>query len=151
MSTSAKTATVQVPSKTRGRRLWAVIAAVAAAVAGWFLIEAMAGVDLRAPAFDPRTGSQDIGLAAVVVTSLVASLAAWALLAVLERYVIRSRRIWTVLAAAGFVVSLGGPMSGTGIEASGRVLLLALHVIVAAVLIPLLYRTAVTPQERTRR
>ena len=60
-------------------------------------------------------------------------------------------RGWTVLAAAGFVLSLGGPMSGAGIETSGRVLLLALHVIVAAVLIPLLYRTAATPPERTKK
>ena len=150
MSTNANTATVQLRSNTRGKRLGAVIAAVAAAVAGWILIEVFAGVDLRAPAFDARTGNQDIGLSAVILTSLVASLAAWGVLAVSERYVVRSRRIWTVLAVAGFVLSLGGPMSGTGIETSGRVLLVALHVIVAGVLIPLLYRTSATPPERTR-
>lgn len=150
MSTNANT-TVQLRSNKRGKRLGAVIAAVAAAVAGWLLIEVVAGVDLRAPAFDARTGSQDIGLSAVLLTSLVASLAAWGLLAVSERYLPRSRRIWTVLAAAGLVLSLGGPMSGTDIETSRRVLLLALHVIVAAVLIPILYRTATTPPERTKK
>jgi hypothetical protein len=88
-------------------------------------------------------------LVAAVLTSLVASLAAWLLLAVSERYLTsRARTVWTILAMAGFVVSLGGPMSGTGIDATDRALLGVLHVIVAAVLIPLLYLTAAAPDEK---
>jgi len=131
------------------RRLRGVIAAALAAVAGWILIEVLGGVDLRAPAFDGSGAGQDVGLVAAVLTSLVASLAAWLLLAVSERHLTsRARTVWTILAMAGFVVSLGGPMSGTGIDATDRALLGVLHVIVAAVLIPLLYLTAAAPDEK---
>lgn len=145
MSTKTDTVSTMVPAGTRSRRLLAVAAAVVAAVAGWVLIEGPGGVDLRAPAFDGTAANQDIGLGAVVFASLVAGLAAWGLLAALERYMSRPRRIWTFLAVAGLILSLGGPMSGTGIDPTHRGLLALLHVIVAAVLIPLLYRTATQP------
>lgn len=147
MSTKAHTTPVHASSDSqiRIRMLWAVIAAVAAAVASWAVIGVLAGVDLRAPVFDGRTGSQDIGPTLVGANSLIAALAAWALLALLERYTVRSRRIWTIIALAGLVLSLGGPLSGTGIDAANRIFLLALHVVVAVVLIPLLYRTAREP------
>jgi hypothetical protein len=141
MSTKPNTVSTEAPA-TRSRRLIAVASAVVAAVAGWVSIEGIGGVDLHAPAFDATTATPDIGLGAVVFASLVASLAAWALLAVLERYSSRPRRIWTILVVAGLVVSLGGPMSGGGIDTANRALLALLHVIVAAVLIPLLYRIA---------
>jgi hypothetical protein len=128
----------------RRRRLLAVMAAVTAATLGWGLIEGGAGVDLRAPAFDGSTVGQDIELGAVIFTSVVASLAAWGLLALLERNVSLPRRIWTIAALAGLALSLAGPMSGTGISSGDRGLLALLHLIVAAVLIPLLYRTADT-------
>ena len=126
----------------RRRRLLAVMAAVVSAVVGWGLIESGAGVDLRAPAFDGSAIGQDIGLGAVIFTSLIGSLAAWGVLALLERHVGRPRRIWTVVALTGLLISLAGPMSGTGIGAGDRGLLALLHLVVAAVLIPLLYRTA---------
>ena len=143
MSTNETTTTTTgTASRRRSRRLRAVAAGVLAAVVGWVIIEGVAGVDLRAPAFDGTTATQDIGLGAVIFTSLIASLAAWGLLAALERYSSRPRRDWTILAVAGLVLSLGGPLSGTGIDATERGLLALLHLIVAAVLIPLLYRTA---------
>ncbi|MGH8915074.1 MAG: DUF6069 family protein [Acidimicrobiia bacterium] len=150
MSTRATTANgATLPARrARGGRLRAVVAAVLAAGAGWTVVEVLGGVDLRAPAFDGSGAGQDVGLVAVVLTSLVASLSAWGLLAVLERYLVRARRIWTVLVLTGFVISLGGPMSGTGIDATDRALLAVLHLIVAAVLIPLLYRTAAQLDER---
>ena len=148
MSTKTDNAGTVAPTATRNRRPIAIVAAVVAAAAGWVLIEGIGGVDLHAPAFDGATTTQDIGLGSVVLTSLVASLTAWGLLAVLERYSVRPRRIWTILVAAGLVLSLGGPMSGTGIDSTNRGLLALLHLIVAAVLIPLLYRTATTRNGR---
>ena len=144
MSIKTDIANTVVPTTTRSQRLLTVAAAVVAAVGGWVLIEGIGGVDLRAPAFDGSTASQDVGLGAVVFASLVAGVAAWGLLALLERSIRRPRRTWTVFAVAGLIVSLGGPMSGTGIDPTHRGLLVVLHVIVAAVLIPLLYRTAAT-------
>lgn len=128
--------------RTTAHRLLLTTGTVLAAAAAWAIIEGVAGVDLRAPAFDASTTSQDIGLLAVVVSSLVASLAAWGTLALLERSVSRPRRIWAALAIAGLFLSLGGPLSGTAIDTASRSLLVVLHVIVAAVLIPLFYRTA---------
>lgn len=142
MSTKTDTVGTGAGAGTRMRRLMTVAAAVGAAAAGWAMIEGVGGVDLHAPAFDTTTATQDIGLGSVAFASLIASLAAWGLLAVLEKYSSRPRRIWTILMGAGLVISLGGPMSGTGIDSTNRGLLALLHLIVAAVLIPLLYRTA---------
>ena len=120
-------------------RLLAVGAAVAGAVVGWSLITQVAGVDLRAPDFRGSGGTAAVGLGQVVVVSALAGLAAWGLLALLERRTRRARRLWLGLAAVAFLVSLGGPLSGRGVAPSDRGLLIVLHAVVAAILIPLLY------------
>lgn len=126
----------------RRQRLAAVTAAVGAAVLTWIVIDVLAGVDLRAPVFDGFASGQDITFGAVVLVSGLASLGSWGLLALLERWTSRPRRIWTAVAILGFLISLGGPLSGTGISPENRWLLALLHLVVAAVLIPLMYRTA---------
>lgn len=125
----------------KSRRAAAVVAAVVAAVAVWLLIEVAIGVDLQAPAFEGSQQGFDVGSLEVVMTSALASLAAWVLLGLLERWSRRPGPVWTWIAIGAFVVSLSGPMSGTGIPTPHRWLLALLHVVVAAVLIPLLYRT----------
>ncbi|HEY5989536.1 MAG TPA: DUF6069 family protein, partial [Streptosporangiaceae bacterium] len=67
-------------SRGRWMRLLAVGAAAGAAVAGWFLITQVAGVDLRAPDSQGPEGTAAVGLGQVVVVSTLAGLAAWALL-----------------------------------------------------------------------
>lgn len=148
--TNRNRATALSHSHTRMRRFWAVIAAVSAAVVSWAAIEFLVGVDLRAPAFNDSTGSGDIDLTAVVGASLAASLTAWALLAVLEHFATQARQIWIILTLAGLLLSLAGPLSGSGIDSEDRALLVVLHLVVAAVLIPLLYRTAAQPKEARR-
>lgn len=128
----------------RWQRVGAVVAAVGAAVATWAVVEGLLDVDLRAPMFNDA-GGQDIGVAAVILASTTASLAAWALLALLERWTVRARVIWAAVSALVFVGSLAAPMSGTGISQSDRWLLALLHLVVAVTLIPLLYRTAKPP------
>lgn len=130
------------------RRLLTVTGAVLAAALAWAVIEELAGFDLQAPAFNDSSPRQDVGLAEVIISSLGAGLVAWGLLALLERYVGQARRIWTALAATGLVLSLGGPMSGTGIDTTNRSLLVLLHLIVAAALIPFFYRTANTQDRK---
>ncbi|MGH8951110.1 MAG: DUF6069 family protein [Acidimicrobiia bacterium] len=132
----------------RGQRLIAVVAAVAASLATFAVIEGVLGVDLQSPGFGP-SGPQDLGFVPVVVASALAGAAAWALLALLERWTTRSRRYWTISVTLGLVISIGGPMSGTGISQSERWLLFLLHVAVAVVLIPLLYRTARSGSDRS--
>ncbi|MPZ59763.1 MAG: hypothetical protein GEU93_00425 [Propionibacteriales bacterium] len=76
-----------------------------------------------------------IGLLPVVVSSLVAALAGWAALAGLERLTARARPIWAVIAVLALLVSLVPPVS-MGESWSARVALSAMHILVAAVLIP---------------
>ncbi|HEX6207886.1 MAG TPA: DUF6069 family protein [Actinomycetota bacterium] len=122
----------------RRRRLAAVGTAVALATATWVLIEPVAGVDLRAPG--QGSPGFDIGLVAVILTAAGAALLGWGLLAAMERWT-RRPRAWTWVALGGFLASLTGPMSGTGIPGSHRWLLALLHLVVAASLIPLMRRT----------
>jgi len=133
----------------RRRRLVAVAAAVAAALAVFAVIEGVMGVDLQSPGFG-TSGAQDLGFAPVLVASALAGATAWGLLALLERWTSLPRRYWTIAVTLGFVISIGGPMSGAGISQSNRWLLLLLHVVVAVVLIPLLYRTVPSGSDGSR-
>jgi hypothetical protein len=92
--------TLPVPPTTRPwrARALAVIAAVLAALAVWGVTDPLLGVELAAPT---RPGSQQllsITPALVAGTSLVAALAGWALLALLERFTARPRTSWTAIA-----------------------------------------------------
>lgn len=125
----------------RRRRLLFVLGAVVAPVVAWTILESGFGYDLRAPAMRGSPG-MDIGLTAVVAAAATAGLAAWASLAALERWSSRPRTMWTVLAVAVFLVSLGGPLGGDGATTAHRWMLIALHVAVAGALIPGLAATA---------
>jgi Family of unknown function (DUF6069) len=107
--------------------------AVTAAVAVWAVAVPLLGLHLIVRF---GTGSpQSVGLDYVVGASLIASLAAWGLLAMLEWRSPNARLIWTMAALAVLLVSLSLPLSA-GTTASTRAALAAMHVAVAAVLIP---------------
>jgi len=141
----ARTGPVAVGSgrqRARLARLAAVGGAIVAALAVWFVAEVVLGLDLRQPAASVGTQAESIDAVHVVFSAAVGSLAGWALLAVAERLTARPRRVWTVIAVVALVVSLGGPLSGSGITTSNRLALLLMHVVVAAVVILALGRTA---------
>ncbi len=145
-NTMTKTMTTAGATTTRGgelrkARLGAVVAAALAALTIWAIVEGGFGTDLRAPATG-NAAPADIGPLTVVTASAVASLAGWALLALLERFTARARRVWAVVALMVLVVSLGGALGGTGITTANRISLALMHIVVAAVLIPLLHRTS---------
>lgn len=123
-------------------RLLAVAGAVAAAVAVWVIAVPVLGVDLQGPAGPDETAPQPVTFVAVVLTSLIASLAGWGFLAVLERFVARARTVWTVVALGFLLLSFAGPVLGTGVPTSSRISLSLMHVAVAAVLVPLLRRSS---------
>lgn len=136
-------ATVTTPDAAiqRRARLVAVVAAVGAALALWAVVELAFDHDLRGPAAGAAT-VLDVGPAQVLAGSLLAALAGWGLLALLERVIARARDLWAVIAVVVLIGSLGGPLSGTGVTTADRWALVGLHLVVGVVLIPLLYRTS---------
>lgn len=130
------------PGSRKRARLLASAWAVLAALAVWIVAGQILGIDLREPAMVAGGATRALGPLNVVFASTVASLAGWGLLAVLERFTSRARTAWTVIAALAALLSLGGPFSGAEITTTNRVVLALLHIVVAAVLIPLLARTS---------
>jgi hypothetical protein len=129
------------PSRRQGARLVAVALGVLAAVAVWIVSEQVLGVDVREPAFGAEA-PKAIGAGQVVVASVVAGLAAWLALAILERLTRHARTAWVVLASVVLALSLGAPLSGSGIDGGSRLVLVMLHLTVGLLLIVLLARTA---------
>ena len=78
--------------------------------------------------------TRHIGPAAVVVTALIAGLAAWGLLALLERTVRRPARTFRIIASIVLLLSLAGPL-GSGVGAGTKLALLGMHLTVGAALI----------------
>jgi hypothetical protein len=115
----------------RTGRAITVAAAVAGALLLWTVDGEWAGLDLAVRQGDTV---QHIGPAAVALTALVAGLAAWGLLALLERTVRHPVRTYRIIASIVLLLSLAGPL-GSGAGTSSRLVLLALHVTVGAALI----------------
>jgi hypothetical protein len=119
-------------------RLITVLAATVSALAAWTLTGPLLGVDIAV-----RSGGsvQTVGPVAVAVTSLLAGLAAWGLLALFERFLRRPARAWTIVALIVLALSLAGPLTSAD-GADSRTALLCLHCVVAVILIPGLARSS---------
>ncbi|WP_435207643.1 DUF6069 family protein [Micromonospora sp. bgisy143] len=111
-------------------RAVAVVVAVLAAVAVWS-IATLSGAQLTV---DQGAGPQDVTVLAVVLNAAIAALLGWGLLAVLERFSARARRIWTGIALTVLVLSLV-PASLVGASAGTRAALVLMHLVVGAVVI----------------
>jgi len=105
---------------------------------------------VRQPAFGTGV-PQDLTAGPIVVASVVAGLAAWLALAVLERLTRHVRAAWVGLATLVLVASLGAPLSGRGIDGGNRLVLALLHLTVGALLIVLLARTSRSASSATPR
>jgi hypothetical protein len=115
----------------RRRRILIVLAAAAGALAVWAILGPIGGLDLTVSS-GGRT--DPVGAPAVFVSSIVAGLAGWGLLAVLERTVPRPALVWRIIAAIVLAVSLLGPI-GAATTTGTAWALAGLHMTVAAVLI----------------
>ncbi|MFI6133618.1 DUF6069 family protein [Micromonospora sp. NPDC051141] len=122
----------------RRDRLLTVLAATVATLLGWVVAVPLAGVALVARS---GAGEQRVTPFAVGVSTLLAGLAGWALLALLERFTGRARTVWTAVAALVLLLSLLGPLGG-GAGGPATVTLVLLHLVAGAVLVPGLRRTA---------
>ena len=129
-------------SKRNRARLAGVAAAVFVAEAIWVLASIGLGIRLQAPVGTGYPEPMDIGPLTVAVTVVVLSLIGWALLAGLERLTAGAHRVWLAVAVVALAASLVMPLSGTGVSAADRAMLVLMHLTVALVVIPVLYRTA---------
>jgi hypothetical protein len=126
-----------------GSCLAAVVAGALGGTVVWAILDrAMDG--LTQPGFGSH-GPERLGIVVVVVASLVGGVLAWTALVVVERVLQRGRRTWFAIVSVALVLSLGGPLSGTGVTTGDRMALVLLHATVAAIILPLLYRSAGAP------
>jgi hypothetical protein len=127
------------PRTLRQTRVTAVLGAAAATLTVWAAAGPLAGIDLTVR-MGPDQPVQQVGPVVALVTA-TAGLAGWALLALLERLTPRrARTAWTVVAAVALLLSLTGPLAAT--TAGARTALVGMHLAAAAVLVPVLTRSA---------
>jgi len=110
-------------------------AAVVCVLVMWLCLSVWGGVDL---AVSQNGQVREIGGVAVVLSAAVAGLLGVGTLRLLERSTRHALRIWTVLAIAVTLISALGPLAATSAAATG--VLLAMHAIVAVVLIVSMHR-----------
>ena len=133
------TTTTSSPARSTVRaRLAAVAGATLAAALVWLVAVPLLDLTITVPEGPGSTTRASLGLGLVVVTALVASLAGWALLALLERFTRRAASVWTGVALVVLVVTM--PYAA-GFTVTERVVLGAMHLAVAAVVVPALRRT----------
>lgn len=109
-----------------------------AALLVWTVAGSVIGVDLQVTAGTDQT--RPVDMTSVVAASLVAGLAGWASLALLERLTHRARRLWVGLALVVLVLSLAPTQAG--VTAATTVALAVMHLAVAVVVLPVLAITS---------
>jgi hypothetical protein len=119
------------PTKRRTGRALTIAASTAGALLLWAVNAPWAGTDL---AVRQGTTIRPIGPPAIALTALIAGIAAWALLALLERTVRRPAQTFRIIALTVLAFSLAGPLT-SGVDTNSRLALLGMHTTVGAALI----------------
>ncbi|MEP7024774.1 MAG: DUF6069 family protein [Actinomycetota bacterium] len=125
------------PRGNAGLRLGGLVGAATAVVAVWVIARYAADVQLHAPAFGDTQQPSAVPLGLAIAVAVLAGLASWGLAGLLARRTARPRRTWLATSLTVLVLSLSGPLSGHGVAAGDRVALVGLHLVVAAVLVPI--------------
>jgi hypothetical protein len=133
----------------RAERLLIVAAATAASSLVWLVAMAPLGIELSQPGFGTQP-PQALPIWWVAGITVLAGLAGWSALVVIERFTSRPAVVWLAVSLVALIVSLGGPTSGEGVTAANRLVLAAMHLTAGAVLIPNFYRSARRRSEGTR-
>lgn len=121
-------------ARRRRRRAVAVGGATLAAGLLWVAAQVL-GIELLAGGQGGRPPIE-VSLPLTAGMALVSAALGWGVLAVLERVTRSARTTWTWLAAGVFVLSLAMPLTDQVASAATKVVLLLMHVAVAAVVIP---------------
>lgn len=141
-STDARLAASATRSRPRVRAI-GVAGGTLAALAVWTLAAPVLGVDLQVT---PGTEQpQPVGVGPVALASLLAGLVGWGSLALLERLTRRARPVWVGLAVTVLVLSLAPTQAGVTLATT--VALAAMHLAVAAVVIPVLATTSASTRQ----
>jgi hypothetical protein len=116
---------------------------VVAALAGWAVLSPLAGINLQAK----QGATIHVNGGSVFFASTAMAFVGWGLLALLERWTLNARKVWTVVAVITCLTSLGSPLLG-GIGTGAKLGLASLHLVVGTVVIMGLRRTALTAAKR---
>jgi hypothetical protein len=136
MTPTASAAVIRPTSTRRRLRRAGSVLAAAAAAGVVSLVGSAAGVDFL---LSDSMGAVVISLPIVLLFGTAFGLLGWAALAVLERFTLKARAVWTVLAVAVLALSLP-PIFLEEATVATQIGLVLVHGAVAAVLIPLLRR-----------
>ena len=134
----------------RGDRVVAVLATVIAPALVWLVATIGFGWHLYQPGFG-GSAPQELSIWLVAAVAGIAALAGVGVLALIERINRRPAPVWLVVSTAVLVLSLGGPLSGEGIDTANKLALVSMHLSAGAVMIPLLCRSARLRQEENQR
>lgn len=118
-------------------RIGAIVAATASTLIAWVTMVPVSGIELTVPA---GAGVRIVDAVDVAFAAAASGVAAVGIATLIGRRARRPRRTWTIVATAVFVLSLLGPVS-SGAPIGITFSLIALHSVVAVVLIPQLART----------
>lgn len=121
------------PHARRLRRALAVVTGPAVATAVWAIEVPLAGVHLGVHV--GPSSPEVLGVGPVVAASVVAGLAGWAALEIVEARAHNPRRTWSILALAVLGASLALPLAAA-IGAAAVVALIGLHLAVGGTVIP---------------
>jgi peptidoglycan/LPS O-acetylase OafA/YrhL len=127
----------------RAGRVVAIAIAATATGLAW-LLGRLAHVDY---VVDTPIGTRTITLALTIVATVVAGLAGWVVIALLERYNSSPRRVWIALTLVVLALSIV-PVFRTTANLGTQLMLTALHCVAAAVLIPALPQRHTTATRR---
>jgi hypothetical protein len=133
----------------RKARLIAVAGAVLAVLVVWALAKLTVS-DLRQPGFGGAE-PQQLNAGIVIVAALIGSLLGWSVMALLEHLTSRARRFWAAIAPLALLISLAGPLSGHGVSGGNRLALVLMHLAVAGIVIPVLYRSSRSTETAAQR
>lgn len=137
--TPTTTTPISRPRSRVAARAVVAVGAVIAALLVWTITVPVLGISVTVPETPGSSARSELAFPPVLLTAGVATLAGWALLALLERFTTRARTAWTVIAVAVLLFTM--PYV-SGFTVTERIVLASLHLAVAGVLIPGLRRTA---------